>query len=559
MSKTKSSSNTPAGEKRGADVVHASKRAKSGGSSAAVRETIESVVIAFVLAFLFRTFEAEAFVIPTGSMAPTLMGRHKDFDCPHCGYNYQVGASEEVDPVTNRSLGDTHAVIGGRCPICRGPAELGPGARAGTSYPSYKGDRILVGKFAYQFNEPERWDVAVFRYPGDAQTNYIKRLTGLPNETVRIHYGDIFTQRGDGPYEIARKPPEKLLAMLQPVYDNDLTPKIASFGWPLRWQPETESWVPQDDSRSYETDGSDPNTAWLRYSHLAPTPAQWNHLRLRGSPPANDPVEPGLIEDFTAYNSSQTVRDSTSADMRQRYWVGDLALECNVDVKSTAGELIFELIKGGRSFQCRIDVGTGQAVLSIDGVHESEYQPTATTALRGPGRYAVRFANCDQQLRLWIDGTLVIFGESDATTQYDALGNHDPQSADLQPVGVGSRGAAVRVDGLNILRDLYYIGQPGRGGDPLHPSRWRPGRLANAFSDFRLEEDQFLALGDNSDKSRDSRLWARDDQTGQLLGHIDHYVHRDLLIGKAFFIYWPHSWNRPVPFWPNFARMGFVR
>ena len=66
-------------------------------SAAAIRETIESVVIAFVLAFLFRTFEAEAFVIPTGSMAPTLMGRHKDLVCPKCGYPYQVSASEEVD------------------------------------------------------------------------------------------------------------------------------------------------------------------------------------------------------------------------------------------------------------------------------------------------------------------------------------------------------------------------------------------------------------------------------------------------------------------------------
>ena len=42
------------------------------------RETFESIVVAFVLAFLFRAFEAEAFVIPTGSMAPTLLGRHKD-------------------------------------------------------------------------------------------------------------------------------------------------------------------------------------------------------------------------------------------------------------------------------------------------------------------------------------------------------------------------------------------------------------------------------------------------------------------------------------------------
>src|SRR5262245_11222802 len=64
-------------------------------SAHAVRETIESIVIAFVLAFLFRTFEAEAFVIPTGSMAPTLMGRHKDVQCPQCGERYRVSASEE--------------------------------------------------------------------------------------------------------------------------------------------------------------------------------------------------------------------------------------------------------------------------------------------------------------------------------------------------------------------------------------------------------------------------------------------------------------------------------
>ena len=66
-------------------------------SAAAIRETVESIVIAFVLAFLFRTFEAEAFVIPTGSMAPTLMGRHKDLVCPRCGCAYRVGSSEEVD------------------------------------------------------------------------------------------------------------------------------------------------------------------------------------------------------------------------------------------------------------------------------------------------------------------------------------------------------------------------------------------------------------------------------------------------------------------------------
>src|SRR5215211_2874084 len=61
------------------------------------RETIESIVIAFIFAFLFRTFEAEAFVIPTGSMAPTLYGRHKDEVCPKCGFKWTIGASEELD------------------------------------------------------------------------------------------------------------------------------------------------------------------------------------------------------------------------------------------------------------------------------------------------------------------------------------------------------------------------------------------------------------------------------------------------------------------------------
>jgi signal peptidase I len=36
-------------------------------------------------------------------------------------------------------------------------------------------------------------------------------------------------------------------------------------------------------------------------------------------------------------------------------------------------------------------------------------------------------------------------------------------------------------------------------------------------------------------------------------------VQRDLLIGKAFFIYWPHSLDEYVPFTPNVPRMGFVR
>src|SRR3954466_1383491 len=59
------------------------------------RDTVEAIVVAFILALVVRGFEAQAFVIPTGSMAPTLMGRHKEVTCPQCKYVYSVNASAE--------------------------------------------------------------------------------------------------------------------------------------------------------------------------------------------------------------------------------------------------------------------------------------------------------------------------------------------------------------------------------------------------------------------------------------------------------------------------------
>src|SRR5881394_2756276 len=58
-----------------------------------IKETIESILVAFILAFVFRAFVVEAFVIPTGSMAPTLLGAHMRFQCDDCGYQFDVNYS----------------------------------------------------------------------------------------------------------------------------------------------------------------------------------------------------------------------------------------------------------------------------------------------------------------------------------------------------------------------------------------------------------------------------------------------------------------------------------
>jgi len=553
-------------------------------SAAAIRETVESVVIAFVLAFLFRTFEAEAFVIPTGSMAPTLMGRHKDVTCPICGYEFRVSASDEVDPNSGASRGPLHDVVAGTCPMCRYTLDFGPNNPQDADYPSFKGDRILVGKFAYQFSDPDRWDVAVFKYPEDADTNFIKRLVGLPNERLRISRGDIYTAPLGPPgaepdWTIERKPPKKLLAMVQPVFDNDRIAAMLEKGWgEVRWRQHggaPGAWATEDQQRAFATEGT-ADEVWVRYEHRVPSYEQFVQCLDLGVQ-TYDRLAPHLISDFCAYNSGLSAGDGRAPefDVFGLNWVGDLILECRVDVRSESGEMVFELVEGGRRAQCRVDVATGEARLTIDGqglVNGGEpVTPTAKTDMAGPGSYDVRFSNCDNELLFWVDGGLVEF---DAPTTYDPLGNTRPTVDDLAPVGIASRGTAVKLGGLRVYRDVYYtsgqlhVAYRGRPmqlmtdfRDPgvLHrvlvdPTGWREAFRQMPPLEFAIQEDQFLALGDNSTKSKDSRLW-----TSQ------HFVSRDLLIGKAIFIYWPHSWDRlpgtsiPFPFFPNFPRMGFVR
>ncbi len=551
-------------------------------SRAAIRETIESVVVTFVLVFLFRTFEAEAFVIPTGSMAPTLMGRHKDLVCSQCGYAFQATASEEVDR-NGRSNGLGNRVNRCTCPMCRYTLCLDfNGADPQKSFPSYTGDRILVSKFCYEFSEPDRWEVAVFKYPGGAKTNYIKRLVGLPNEYIKIHHGDIFTApAGDGKtpsrWTIARKPPQKLLAMLQPVFDNEVMPRLIERGWPLRWRQSPGAAWQTDDYRVFHTTGVAEGEAWLHYEHRVPSAKQWRTLDRDGML-GDELPRPRLVSDFCAYNTGHAILRDRHGNYRRPppaglHWVGDLAIECTLEVTRRSGEARLELIEGGQRFQCCIDVATGKATLLILDPEMPDFRPTAETGIHGSGKHRVRFANCDDQLLLWINGNLVTF---DAPTSYLPLNNMQPQQADLAPVRIGSsRGAGLRVSHLKIFRDIYYIAErAGQTADNGHgmtdfktvyqgtltdPSVWPqafdPRNIEEAS--FRLLADQFLALGDNSARSQDSRRWEGEG--------FDPFVSRELLVGKALCLYWPHSWNRlpgtsiPFPLFPNFPRMGLVR
>ncbi len=608
------------------------------------RETVESIAMAIILALLFRGFVAEAFVIPTGSMAPTLQGRHKDVWCPRCNYQYQTSGSPEED---NGRLTGRH-IYTTTCPICRYTQTLDPQSIA--NHGSFSGDRIIVGKFAYDLGEPKRWDVIVFKYPGGAVQNYIKRLIGLPNERIRIAGGNILAcpaGQPDSSLTIARKPPQKLDAMLQIVDDTDfIAPALTEVGWPLRWQEWTRdgskeaAWQIENAGKSYVAAGTHEHDAWLRYKHLVPSHQDWQLIELSEQLPSGVSERPGqLITDFYAYNTQVWMQSDvepswtagwrrkrnpywnypTPTDIVQRpgpgdppstealgqHWVDDLAVECVAEVTGNQGELLLDLVRAGVHNECRINLADGAATLKRigpDGKLLEFGRPdgptgetvTAQTSVRGPGTYRLRLSNCDHEVLLWVNGNVVAF---DGPTTYDSDDLVSPvwsaaDPGDLAPAGIGSRGAAVRVKSLRVLRDKYYIAVKGTGaaddindyrgnieipGSPIryeaeaiqaifaNPELWETSQLftgdSRRFVEFELQADQFLPLGDNSPQSSDGRFWAADvtDEHGQREFTEHHYVERDLLIGKALLIYWPHTWNRPIPFTPNFTKMGRIR
>lgn len=553
-----------------------------------VRETFESVLVAIILALLFKAFEAEAFIIPTGSMAPTLQGSHKDLNCPKCNYLFRGSASSEnADNTRGRTT-----ITAVECPMCRYEVPIDP---KDSNHETMAGDRILVNKFAYDLNEPQRWSVIVFRNPENPKQNYIKRLVGKPNEFLRLERGDVFladrTKLSDpdevptqlSNWEIARKPHHKLKAMLQLVHDSGyVATELQKAGWPSRWQQWQNSEEQRSWSHAYQGTAAEyslkPSSelAMLRYRHLVPTSRDWTLIEEGKVPERITKSRGELITDYYEYNRSRPEAGSSA-----EYWVGDLAVDATVQVESDAGELRFELTEGGVHFWCDIDVATGTATLSASDVNQVRFEANATesakltakTSVKGKGTYQVRFANVDDQLYLWVNDRPVEFS---GPTTYQRMTLPIPtwnasDPFDAEPLGIGGRNLQVKVNRVRVLRDVYYTPRHDVGIDwntlKLPPESWSSKAFVSMFAGlsggvkipdgsgqdrfvfsnmFALDENQFFPMGDNSPHSLDARYWPN-----------GNFVSRDHLIGEATFLYWPHYWSNPIPH-PNFRRMGFI-
>lgn len=62
----------------------------------------------------------------------------------------------------------------------------------------HEGDRIIASRLAYINEDPQRYDVIIFKYPDDETQIYVKRVIGLPGETVQVVNGVVYVTKTDG-------------------------------------------------------------------------------------------------------------------------------------------------------------------------------------------------------------------------------------------------------------------------------------------------------------------------------------------------------------------------
>ncbi len=439
--------------------------------SAALRVGIRFGIGAVIAAVLVRTWGVQGLVIPvrvtSGSMAETILGPHRLLHCRHCGHTFPVDATSHS--------GDDPAI----CSRCQTRSAYGS---TGTVW---SGDRLLIDRTAGLLRPLRRWQLVVFRAPDRANTLCLKRIVGLPGESVQICRGDV---RING--RIARKSLAAQRAMAQTVYDSRADRAVRRAA---RWRP------------------GRPRSGWHRHGP-----------GFRWRPPGGDEPPPQRI-DWLDYHHAEgkTVTDNVaynSTVSRPLNPVRDIMLSLLIEARGSA-PLWLWASAGGRTFTVRIARGAGRIELFGDGTLLAQ-RPCRT--VWGRRRVRIEWSLFDAQVLLAIDGRVAVDNllpdppappsdysggrlPSPSCRRYRGYsGNLTPATHSLRAkcrvpphrpglLAVGSAGLPVTILAVSVLRDVYFT-------DP-------PGSCRGADSPYQLGRDEVFVLGDNSPVSIDSRNW----------------------------------------------------
>ena len=369
---------------------------------------LSAFVLTICLLLLVQAYLLEPFQVPTGSMAPTLLGHHRCGVCPRCGFRADVGEAHAHGSESNRYYERAF------CPNC-GCSDLHL-----DQAPLTQGDHVLVNKSLYAARTPRRWEVVVFRLFGKT---FIKRLIGLGGEEIELIDGDIYI---DG--KLARKTFEEFLDMRVLVFDNDFAPEPQ--GWKDRWEYEPVNAAQVLPNQPLALDGRN-----------APQQLTYRHFSL-------DERKCQPIVNEYAYNvGSSSIPEP----------VHDFMAEAEVEVVEGTGLLSLALTDGETEVEVEIAVAQTKEVAirvrPLEGATAWVSENGPTMRLLAGKRYHIEIALVDRRLTLRVDG-------QDAFAPLD-LPDAKERGSVIRPLRLTAAGVLARLYRVRLYKDVHYS-QVGR-------------------------------------------------------------------------------------------------